>query len=183
MSRVGIDLDGVCYDFANSLREYLVYYGIRQWHECPPTTRWEFYEDWGFTLDEFLEHCNEGVYRGFVFTIGAPYLGTAEALGNLWDRGHSLHVITDRPFGRDGVTSEGATRSWLNRHHLPFDSLHFTSNKAMVRVDYMIDDKIENYDALDDFGSKTYLLDRPWNQDDGTRRRVKTLAEFAAVVG
>lgn len=181
MSRVGVDLDGVCYDFAASLRYFLCATAARTPEECPEATRWEFYEDWGYSLSEFLEWCRLGTEAGVIFTHGEPYPGTVAALETLAHRGHTLHVITDRSFGSNGA-SERATRAWLDRHELPFHSLTFSPDKTIVRTDYMIDDKLANYDALDAAGTKVFLLDRPWNQDDGTRRRVASLAEFVEVV-
>lgn len=182
MARVGIDLDGVCYDFAASLRRYL--WGWHRFEEsaCPEPTRWEFYEDWGLSLKDFLRMCHEGVDAGVIFTWGNPFPGVTEALSALRRAGHTLHVVTDRSFGSNG-RSEAATRSWLDRHRLPFDSITFTSDKTVVRADYFIDDKIENYDALHAAGVEVYLFDRPWNQANGhPRDRVSSFAEFVEKV-
>jgi len=49
-----------------------------------------------------------------------------------------------------------------------------------VRTDFMIEDKLENYDALIDSGCNAWLMDRPWNQaNDKPRKRVYSLNEFA----
>lgn len=181
MARVGIDLDGVCYDFAASLREFLTSSGIRFKHQCPDALRWEFYEDWGITLSEFLTHCHRGVEAGIVFTHGDPYPGVREAFQRIKAAGHSIHIVTDRSFGREGV-SERATRAWLDRHDLPFDSLTFTADKTIVRLDHMVDDKLANYDALEAAGVDVHLLKRPWNRDDKPRKTVLDLLHFAEVV-
>lgn len=178
MARIGIDLDGVCYDFGGSLREYLRRF--HDWDEarCPAATRWEFYEDWGLSLQEFIRHCHEGVNAGVIFSHGDPYHGTRRALLSLREAGHTLHVVTDRSFGSSGA-SEAATRTWLDRHAIPFDALTFSADKTVARVDWMIDDKLANYDALDATGVNVWLLDRPWNQDiTRRRRRVTTLHHF-----
>lgn len=180
--RIGIDLDGVCYDFAASFRQYLIHAGVRFRHQCPDATRWEFYEDWGFTLDQFLTHCHRGVEAGVIFTHGDPYPNTRAAFDLIRSAGHSIHIVTDRSFGRNGA-SEAATRAWLDSHGLRFDSLTFTPDKTVVRLDAMVDDKLANYDALDAAGVDVRLLTRPWNQTDGcTRRRVLDLLHFAEVV-
>ena len=174
MSAVGIDLDGVCYDFADSLRTFLE--GTHR--KYPNPIRWEFYEDWGYSLEEFLDLCHDGVDAGVIFSHGEPFPGTRDALLRLRAAGHSLHVITDRSFGKGGG-SEAATRVWLDTHKIPFDSLTFSPDKTIVRTDYMIEDKLSNYDALRAAGCEVYLLDRPWNHDDGTRLRVHSLDQFA----
>lgn len=177
MSRVGVDLDGVCYDFADSLRTFLE--GTHR--KYPEPTRWEFYEDWGFTLPEFIELCHEGVNAGVIFTEGDPFPGTVEALTRLHSAGHTIHIVTDRSFGSAGG-SEAATRLWLDGHKIPFDSLTFTSDKTIVRADYFIDDKLQNYDELFAAGVEVYLFDRPWNQHPTPRDRVSSLAEFVEKV-
>lgn len=180
--RVGIDIDGVVYDFAASLREYL--YQHHGWDEgsCTPPTRWEFYEDWGLDLPSFIQMCSDGVAAGFVFTHGSPYPGTHDAWHRIRADGHTIHVITDRNIGHHGA-SEKATRAWLDLHDLPFDSLTFTADKTVVKVDTMVDDKLANYLAMRDAGVRTWLLDRPWNQDHlEHHQRVASLSEYATEV-
>lgn len=182
MSRVGIDLDGVCYDFGASVREYLIHAGVKFRHECPEPTRWEFYEDWGLSLEQFLTACHRGVEAGIIFTHGDPFPGVAEAFGRIKDAGHTIHIVTDRSFGKAGA-SERATRAWLDQHGLAFDSLTFTTDKTVVRLDFMVDDKLANYDALEAVGVEVWLLTRRWNAaDPAPRRRVLDLLHFAEVI-
>lgn len=179
MSRIGIDLDGVCYDFSTSVRAYLDTLGGLP--EYPAVTRWEFYEDWGLDLQGFLDVCHDGVDAGIIFTHGEPYPNTAEAFHRIKAAGHTIHVITDRSFGKGGA-SEAATRAWLDCHGLPFDSLTFSADKTIVRIDAMVDDKPSNYEALEAAGVDAYLLTRPWNQHVPNARRVLDLLHFAEVV-
>lgn len=181
MSRVGVDLDGVCYDFSASVREYLTHIGWA--HSCPEPTRWEFYEDWGLSLGGFLDICHDGVDAGVIFSYGDPYPRVREALRLIRAKGHTIHIVTDRSFGTNGA-SEAATRSWLDRHDLPFDSLTFSADKTVVRLDAMVDDKLANYDALDKAGVDVRLLTRAWNRADDfvPRQRVLDLLHFAEVV-
>lgn len=175
--RVGIDLDGVCYDFGASVREYLVQTGARQRHECPDPQRWEFYLDWGLTLPQFLATCHAGVDEGVIFDHGDPFPGTREAIEKIKAAGHTIHIVTDRFFGKWGG-SQMATIGWLNRHNIPYDSLTFSADKALVNLDAMVDDRPENYDALDAVGVNVYMLDRPWNAHH-YGRRVYSLAQYA----
>ncbi len=182
MSRVGIDLDGVCYNFSASVREYLTNTArTHQPHTCTDPTRWEFYEDWGLNLDAFLDTCHAGVEAGVIFTHGEPYPNTAEAFHRIKSAGHSIHVITDRSFGSNGA-SEAATRAWLDRHGLPFDSLTFSPDKTIVRIDTMVDDKPSNYAALTAVGVDAYLLSRPWNQHVNDATRVRDLLHYAEMI-
>lgn len=178
--RVGIDLDGVCYDFTESFRQYLTVY--RGYDPAPFTepTRWEFYEDWGFSLEEFVALCDDGVDDGIIFSEGDPFPGTREALERMKADGHTLHIVTDRSFGRPGE-SEYATRAWLDHHGLPFDSLTFSRDKTVVRLDIMVDDRPKNYDELIAAGVEAWLQDRLHNRKHRAWR-VKDLTEFAEFV-
>jgi FMN phosphatase YigB (HAD superfamily) len=181
--RVGIDLDGVCYDFAASVREYLCNTaGTHDPEVCTDPQRWEFYEDWGLDLAAFLDAFHAGVDAGVIFTHGDPHTNTAEAFARIKAAGHSIHIVTDRAMGSPGA-SEAATAAWLDRHGLPFDSLTFSPDKTVVNLDVMVDDKLSNYDALEAAGVRAYLLTRPWNQHDpAPRRRVLDLLHFAEVI-
>lgn len=183
MARIGIDLDGVCYDFSASVREYLCNTAVTHLPDaCPFPTRWEFYEDWGLDLNGFLNACHDGVDAGIIFSYGEPYPDTAEAFHRIKSAGHTIHIVTDRSFGTNGA-SEAATRAWLDCHGLPFDSLTFSADKTIVRIDAMVDDKLANYDALEAAGVDAYLLTRPWNKaTDRERTRVLDLLHFAELI-
>lgn len=180
--RVGIDLDGVCYDFAASVREYLCNtVGSHDPDMCGEPSRWEFYEDWGLDLPAFLDAFHAGVDAGVVFTHGEPYPNVAEAFARIKVNGHSIHIVTDRAMGEPGA-SEAATAAWLNRHGLTFDSLTFTADKTAVRLDVMVDDKPSNYEALDAAGVEVYMLTRAWNKHVPNARRVLDLLHYAEVI-
>lgn len=179
MSRIGIDLDGVAYDFAASLKAYLESLGGLR--DYPEPKRWEFYEDWGFDLHGFLRLCHDGVDAGIIFTHGDPYPNTREAFDRIKAAGHTIHIVTDRSFGTNGA-SEAATRAWLDRHELPFDSLTFTSDKTIVKLDRMVDDKPQNVEDLSCAGVETYMLTRSWNRDYPYTARVLDLLHYAEVV-
>jgi hypothetical protein len=47
----------------------------------------------------------------------------------------------------------------------------------------MIEDKLENYDALNAAGTRTYLINRAWNKVPGdNRRRIDELAEYVQAI-
>lgn len=181
--RVGIDLDGVCYDFAASVREYLCHTaGTHEPSQCADPLRWEFYEDWGLDLPAFLDAFHAGVDAGVIFSHGDPHPNVAEAFARIKAAGHSIHIVTDRSMGQPGA-SEAATAAWLARHGLTFDSLTFTADKTAVRLDVMVDDKLANYYALEAAGVDAWLLTRAWNQHDtAPTQRVLDLLHFAEVI-
>lgn len=174
--QVGLDLDGVCYPFVETLRRFLA---ERQGRAVamPPATRWEFFLDWGMSRQEFKDTCDEAVDAGFLFRVGDPYPGVVESVAALRARGHQVHVVTARHFGATGA-SERATASWLNRVGLEFDSLTFSGDKTVVPTDVFLDDHAENYLALRKAGVAAYLLSRPWNAHVDTPHRATSVAEF-----
>jgi 5'(3')-deoxyribonucleotidase len=183
MARVGIDLDGVGYVFENSwidaanayldLPEDLPYFKPQQW---------AWYLDLGFTLEEFLEVFAWGIDHGFIFT-GPVSPGFAEMVKAIQMNGHSIHIVTDRSLGTPG-NAQRATIAWLAQHGVPYDSITFSRDKTVVKTDFFIEDKLENYDALREAGTACYLLNRPWNQPEGwdLRCRINSLDQFARLV-
>ena len=185
--RVGIDLDGVCYDFADSFRRYLSVTNRTEYKVAfGEPDKWHFYRDWGMTDDEFVNHCHLGADLGIIFGQGSPRDDAPSALQFIKAMGNSIHIVTDRSFGRSLGTnsSERNTIKWLTRWEIPYDTIDFSSDKTSVKTDVFVEDKLDNYDALVASGVDCYLVERPWNIDSGDcRKRVKSIQEFASIVG
>lgn len=179
MARVGVDLDGVLYDFGGAFRHYLIeeYSWRREW--CPDPVRWEFYEDWGISLIGFLNLCNEAADRNWLW--GGSLMGgypAVEHLRRLRDAGHTIHVITNRSFGSHPGRSQSATASWLQLWNVPYETLTFAADKTIIATDYFIEDNADNYLALEKAGCEAVLIDRPWNRHLTDARRVNSVSEF-----
>jgi hypothetical protein len=182
--RVGKDLDGCYYNFAQAYYESCALLGISvpfrlPWDPPFEATRWEFYEDLGHSLPEFLDNCQEAADMGLLWA-GPVWPGGKAAWNTLLSEGFELHVKTDRAFGSHPVASEVGTRMWLRREGMGYHSIRFGPDKtAGTEVDIMLEDKLENYDALEEAGTLVYLIDRPWNHAPGdARRRVYSHDEF-----
>lgn len=185
--RIMEDLDGVNFVFSDSLKRYLEWAGIRKPGQIPDgeTPTWNFFEGpgWDMSLGEFLQHCNDAADAGFLFA-GPAREGALEMFDAFYNSGYEIVIITDRPFGTTPEVSRKITRDWLEQHSLRYHQLIFSADKTCTWTDYAIEDKLENYDALDAVGTQVYLISRPWNQVPGgdNRRRVDTLAEFTQAV-
>lgn len=184
--RVGIDLDGVCYDFADSFIRYMN--TIDHSYTIPEYSgdvdKWYFYRDWGMTDEEFVRHCHNGADDMFLFRNGAQRDDASQAINFMRDFGNTIHIVTDRSFGTTPESSEDNTRWWLFSQGIHYDTLTFSADKTIVPTDVFIEDKLENYDALIAAGVDCYLVDRPWNQDDSVyRKRTKSIQQFATLVG
>lgn len=178
---IGLDLDGVMYDFDNTLKHYLVEYEGFDPDTLPlPPLSWNFYKDqWGMTDEEFVTHCVNATNRGVMFKHGEPFEDVVEVVNRLRDNGHRIHIITNRSFGEKAHHN---TSDWLREYGIPFDSLIFAKWKPIVRPDVMLDDYARNYTDMWDAGVETWLFDRPWNQDFETEYRVFGWLEFEQVI-
>lgn len=182
--RVGFDLDGVVYDFRKAISEYLVGSGIAACRLEDALPHWDFFEGWGMSLSEYLDHYRAGVDAGYVLRVGDPLPGSVEATVRLAEAGHSIHIVTDRRVGTELGVSARHTAAWLAEHGFVFDSLTFSSDKTVVPTDFFIDDRYENYVARVEAGLSCHLLTRPWNVDlgDAFTQRVQSLDEFVNIV-
>jgi len=178
MARVGWDLDGVEYDFAESVRRTVRHFKMDLELCQGEPTDWYFYRAWGMTDAEFIDLCHRGADEGIIFA-GERRPNGLENINRLRDAGHSIHIVTDRAFGAHPHVSKEITRIFLEQHEYKYDSLTFSSDKTVVPTDYFIEDKISNYDDLDAVGTKVYLINRPWNIQDDNRRRVNWHRQFA----
>lgn len=189
MIRVGHDLDGVHFLFAPSLWEALIKKGlVSKGTPMPPAEVWDFFKakEWagGLTPAQFVELCHWGVDEGIVFIHGGCIPEAREAFKMLHDMGFYQVIVTDRPFGKNnGEGSKNNTYKFLEENGYEYDEIHFTADKANVGLDYMIDDKPENFWDLTAAGVDCYLLDRPWNQHvDAGDKRVYSVREYAEII-
>lgn len=103
------------------------------------------------------------------------YPDTPDAIARIWNvqrAGHDAYFITNRP----GVDAKRQTETWLYQHSttlVPVPTVLITPLKGCaaqaLQLDAYIDDKPSNCrDVVKFMGlhCKTFLLDRPWNQDD-----------------
>lgn len=184
--RIGFDLDGVLYNFGDSVKRYLEHTGQGHVWKSGPTPKpyWDFYKDWGWTGKEFVNMCNEGADAGFIF-CGPARHNASRAVNAIKDMGHEVVIITDRQFGSTPFVSHKNTLNWLAKHNIPFDEIYFSADKTCVPTDMFIEDKLENYDALDAAGVEVYLVNRAWNfvdEDEDNRRRIRHVMDYVKAV-
>jgi uncharacterized HAD superfamily protein len=153
----------------------------------PPAQRWEFYEDWGYSPKEFMQHFAEGINGGVIFMHGTPMDDCHDHISQLRKSGHSIHIVTNRSV--PGAVDQGHanTRKWLQKHNIEYDSLGFSSDKTTVLpVDVFFEDSPRNAKALLDAGCpRVALYDQAWNKHhhDPRWNRVKSWDEFMVWVG
>ena len=172
---VGIDLDGVMYDFASVFHEYAQ---NRLNKELSIPTTWDFYHEWGLTDADFELMLQEGVQKLRLFDSAPPLNNTIAGWQLLKDNGISIHVLTHR-----GYIAYEQTAQWLIKYGLIPDSLHFVKNKTILNIIAKdecaaIDDYPLYYDQYEKAGILSFLRTQPWNGEKYARR-VGDLMEFA----
>lgn len=173
--RVGVDLDGCLYDFGSSLSYYLINYEGFPEELCNAPKVWNFFLEWGLTLEEYLAAYARGVDAGVVLRVGKPDTDCIKVLSELKDAGHTLHIVTYRTVGKKAIQN---TSEWLDEWGVPFDSITFSKDKTIVKNDVFIEDNMDNFKALWEADIACYLMDRPWNRELSTRYRVYGWRDF-----
>lgn len=179
--KIIVDLDGVVFNFTESLKMYLVDHRGFDPARLADTTTWDFYkDDWGLTLDEYLKLCHDGVNDQVVFRQGPTWPGAVEGIHKLQRRGHTIHIATDRSFGS---RSPQNTTDWLEEQGITYESITFGPDKTLIHADLIIEDRDKNYIAVEQAGNATpVLITRPWNVDLVGARRVSNWEEFVDFV-
>lgn len=175
---VGIDLDGVMYDFASVFHEYAQ---NRLNKELSTPQTWDFYHEWGMSDVEFEILLAEGIQKLRLFNLAPPMEKTVEGWNLLKEQGIQLHVLTHR-----GHLAYEQTVQWLTKHGLIPDSLHFVRTKSILKIISKdecaaIDDYPLYYDQYEKAGILSFLRTQPWNAEKYARRATDLL-DFAEKV-
>jgi 5'-nucleotidase len=176
MRRIGVDLDGVCYEFVHDARVVCAEHLGVATDALPEVTQWDFFEQWGLTPEEFWRIWFKDVERGRAWNNRPPTEGATEALTSLRDRGHTIHIVTSRKGG------EAATMSWISKHDLPYDTVTIGRDKTVVNIDLLLDDWEGNYLEVTQAGGHCVLFDQPWNRHVIEAPRVHGWADFIRYV-
>jgi hypothetical protein len=177
--RVGIDLDEVTYPFVEILGNWIHRQTDRPRSEMPPATTWAFYEEWGYSADEFLTFYRDGVDAGYIFAAGLPITGALPVLDDLRKNGHTIHLITNRFVGR---RVQENTDRWLQKWAVPYDSLTYAEDKSVLNIDLHLDDKPSNVDALRETGCAAYVYDCGRDDQAGHPFLISSWWEFLSIV-
>jgi len=159
--RLGLDLDGCVYGFHEEFSRHMLtrYPG----KDFPAPCRWEMWECWGLSKEQFVDEFYIAVEDFGVFARGKPIDGALDAVQELHSMGHSLHVVTDRGAFPSAPSD---TVMWLESYGIYelISSVTFTKNKDCVKLDVLIDDYHVNCDTVMANGVDAILIDRPWNK-------------------
>jgi hypothetical protein len=184
MARIGFDCDGVLDTFGDGLHEAMIARGLGHYWKSGPTlkSRWDFFDEWGWTKEKFKETVDWGVDQGIIFS-GHWREGATESVKRVAELGHEIIIITDRSWGTDPMNSQRNTIEAFARAGIEYDELIFSADKTVGNVDMMVEDKWENFQACTDFCIDTYLITRAWNEDRGPHpKRINSVTDYADIV-
>lgn len=175
---LGVDLDGVCADYAGGLRRAVARHRGVDETSLTNEVSWDFAE-WGLDRDAFLAHHRRAVLEDHLFATMPPMPGVADALWRLSDAGVWIRIITHRlveNWSHAAVVSD--TVEWLDEHRIPYRDLCFLGDKPQVGADAYIEDAPHNVDALRSSGCTVIVFDQPYNRHlDAPRARTWEEAE------
>jgi len=165
MARIGFDVDGVIFPFADLFTDFV---NDNSEFNFPYPQTWRFFEEWGKDAGWFATWHAEFVnFNGYTSGPLIGGNGTRLALRDLRDAGHEIILVTARKAnpGQD-ENIKAQTIFWLDGEGIPYDELHFSSDKTSVQTDYFIEDRVENFEhILENSDTDAYLLDQPWNRN------------------
>ena len=176
--RIGWDSDGVLYRFTKAYHSWMnLNHGMSLDLEAEAQT-WNWFTEWSQTVEEFKQAMDESVDAGHLFWQGELYEPeTPQLLAQLKALGHSNHLVTYRFSGKTRC-AKAATEYFYASQGIEFDSITYSKDKTVVDVDFFLEDNLANYDVLDAAGVKVYLVNRPYNQENDSRRRVDSVKEY-----
>lgn len=179
--RIGFDVDGVIYRFAKA---YHLWVNQSLGMTLDPEKEahaWDWFLDWQ-TKEEFCESLHDSVDSGHMYWVGDLYEPTIKQnLLDLRAAGHTIHIITARTFGREKCPLK-ATEHFFAAKELVYDEIVVSKDKTAVKTDLFIEDNLQNYDLLEAAGVTSYLINRPYNLRNDTRRRVNSVDEFTRLI-
>lgn len=175
ISDVGIDLDGVLYDFSQIFQEYCE---ERMGILLSAPTRWNFYLDWGLTDDQFASWLDDATKTDQIFNRSKPMKNVREGWDSLREQGLTLHILTHRH-----PVAYKQTIDWLTEYDLLPDTLHFGATKTILSqlgkgTCAAIDDHIPFYTEYVNKGILAFLHTHPWNEAENALR-ADDLLDFA----
>ncbi len=180
--RIGVDLDGVMYDFVGVFTRWVHMTTGRPLVTLPYPKVWNFpVLQWGFTDKEFNDMFIESILHGTMFRKSSPLPGSLEGMRALHEAGHEIVIVTNRKPDGAQTTAKESTLAWLRFWDVPYDEIIFTGNKQNIVLDVAIDDYVVNYQAMDKVGTNVVLLSQPWNAHC-TGRRVDSWPDFVSYV-
>lgn len=161
--KLGLDLDGVVYDFITPFDNFLKKKGLH-----PDKTKY----------DRGVEHIKRYLVEYALqrpFRTTQPYPNAIKDLEKLSDI-FDFYIITDRNWYE---TAKEETIKRLQKDGIYYKEIHFSHDKAKysaeLELDFFIEDNVENALKIKNTKTIPFLLNRPYNQKEVDLVRIDNL--------
>lgn len=168
---IGVDLDGVCADFYERMREVAA-----EWFEVDVSTLTPDVSyglpEWGVKSAAQYESLHRfAVTQRDLFSTVKMIPGARRVLRKLSDDGYRIRIITHRLFIQyfHGLAVR-QTIEWLDKHGIPYWDLCFMKEKDQVGADIYVEDSPKNLEALRKAGHFAICFANSTNKAVGTPR-------------
>ena len=148
-----LDLDGVIAEFA---------YAACDVHKKPhDVKKWDFFEDWGMTAEDFWQPINRLGARFYPQYV-KPTPWAEELILSVQAADEQVMVVTDSSANMPGILGKN---SWIRIMFGPDIKVSYTSEKHLLAAPgrLLIDDSPRNCERFAMFGGAALLFPRPWN--------------------
>ena len=163
-----IDLDGVCADYTEAMRQYIISKGLKpaDWHPIVNSYALDEKNGWPFKNSGEYRAAHMEAEKNHLYATMPVIPGAPEALRRLSDEGVYIRIVTHRLFvsGQHRIVVSDTAR-WLDDNNIPYMSLCFTGLKDTMHADLHIDDSPANITALWTAKETTIIFDQPYNHD------------------
>lgn len=188
---ISSDTDGVLANWSKAILDFINAKdnGHREWEEWKSWKPWELKPPL-MTKKEFEDAFVQSLYTPeFYLNLESfPNNGLDECQSYLEEGAFNMYVVTHRAnlLAADGIQdSTQLLRRWVEKQGVKAITGVVAGHQdrpellKQLNVDFHIDDYTEEFERCNEAGIKTYLIDRPWNQDcDAGEYRVKSFKEF-----
>ena len=182
--KLGIDIDGVLAEFNTAFKKFFPKIS----DDFVPDV-WDWPRKYGATDDELEEAWDILRDSSDFWRRLSPYPEMAEqskVINDLSADGHEIYFIT----AREGWCAKFETETWLRQHGVAYPTVIISPGSrkwkvcSALELDAMLDDSLDNVRVISNV-CRTYLLDRPWNQQDYIPNvtRVQSISQYWAEVG
>lgn len=171
---VGLDLDGVVFDYVDAFAEVVSLCKGVPVAEIPEPREWDFVAA-GWPIDsqeEFLELHRYGVVHRAMFLTGDEIPGASDGVWRLNDAEIEPRIVTHRLITHgDHPTVISDTVRWLSmlrpdgRPRVPARSYAFYEDKEQAGADVYVDDAPHKVTQLRQAGRPTIVFNQPYNQE------------------
>jgi beta-phosphoglucomutase-like phosphatase (HAD superfamily) len=181
---LGTDLDGVCADFYEIMRQV-----VAEWLGVPierlPKQVTYGLSEWGLTPAEYEKVHRFAVTQRELFRTVPPISGAVQSLRRLADEGIRIRIITHRLFmNQFHQIAVAQTVEWLDRYGFPYKDLCFMRDKGEVDANIYVEDTDEQIWALENAGRKVIAFSNSTNtmMDPAPAMRADTWQETEDIV-